>query len=65
MVVKELLKKWRRNKKFIYNSYFDKPEIVMKNTKFSVEDAFGDVLWKKGISTEEITKPNTFSAGNM
>ena len=32
----------------------------MKNTSFSVEDVFGDVISKDSISPEQIIKPKIF-----
>ena len=32
----------------------------MMSTQFKVENVFGDLLTKDSISSEQITKPNTF-----
>ena len=46
--------------KKIYNPYNDKRSEIMKNTKFKVEDVFGDVISKDNFSQEQITKLKKF-----
>ena len=42
--------------KKIFNPYLDKRKELMKNTRFKVEDIFGDLISKVSISPEQITK---------
>ena len=51
--------------KKIYNHYLDTRKDFMKNTKFKVEDIFGDVISKDNFSQEQITKLNGFLAKIM
>ena len=46
----------------IYNHYIDKRSEILKNTKFTVEDIFGDAIKKDSIYPHQITKPNKFLA---
>ena len=51
--------------KKIYNHYLDKRKEIMKNTRFKVEDVFGDVIGKDNFSQEQITELNNFLAKIM
>ena len=44
--------------------YLNKTKDIMKNTKFSVENVFGDLLGKQSNSTEQITKLIIFFSQN-
>ena len=46
---KKLLKK-------INNHYVDKRTDIMKNTRYKVEDIFGDIRGKEATSSEQRTK---------
>ena len=60
MVDKRIDEKEAQELKQIYNDYLDKRKEIMKNTRFRVEDVFGDVLSKNNFSQEQITKLNIF-----
>ena len=51
--------------KQIHNHYIDKSSELLKKTQFKVEDVFDDVISKDSISTEQITKLNSFLAKVM
>ena len=65
MIDKKIDEKEAMVLKKIYNRYIDKKSEIMKNTSFRVEDVFGDVISKDGISPEQITKLNKFLAKIM
>ena len=46
--------------KKLYDHHLDKRREMMENFQFNVENVFGDILGKKGISPEQITKFNNF-----
>ena len=60
MVDKKIDAKEARELKKIYNHYLDKRKEIIKNTRFKVEDLFGDILSKDNFSQEQITKLNIF-----
>ena len=51
--------------KKIYNHYLDKRKEIMKNTKFQVQEVFGDIINKDTISPEAINKLNNFLSKMM
>ena len=65
MVDKKIHEKEADGLKKIYNHYIDKRSEIMKNTRFKVEDVFGDVISKDNFSQEQITKLNNFLAKIM
>ena len=65
MIDKKIDQKEAEQLKQIYNHYVDKKSEIMKNTQFKVEDIFSDVISKDNISTEQITKLNSFLAKMM
>ena len=65
MVDKKIDEKEAQELKKIFNHYLDKRSEIMKNTKFKVEDVFGDVISKHNFSQEQITKLNNFLAKIM
>ena len=65
MVDKKIDEKEAEELKKIYNHYIDKRSEIMKNTRFKVEDVFGDVISKDNFSQEQITKINNFLAKIM
>ena len=65
MIDKKFDQKEAEQLKQIYNLYFDKRKIFMKNTQFKVEDVFGDVISKENCSQEQLPKPNNFLAKTM
>ncbi len=62
MIDKKIDEKEASELKKIYNHYLDKRKEIMNSTKFNVEDIFGDIISKDSISTEQITKLNSFLA---
>ena len=62
MIDKKIDEKEADQLKQIYNHYVDKKSEIMKNTQFSVEDIFNDVINKDTISQEQIVKLNNFLA---
>ena len=54
-------KKLRNFKKITIFTLIVRKEI-MENTRFKVEDVFGDVISKDDFSQKQITKPNKFLA---
>ena len=65
MIDRKINEKEADQLKQIYNHYIDKKSEIMKKTSFEVEDIFTDVISKDNISTEQITKLNTFLAKMM
>ena len=65
MIDKKINEKESEQLKRFYNLYVDKKSEIMKNTQFKVEDVFTDVISKDTISTEQITKLNSFLAKMM
>ena len=65
LIEKEIYQKEAEQLKQIYNHYVDKRKEIMKNTKFRVEDVFGDVISKDYFNQEQITKLNNFLAKTM
>ena len=65
MVDKKIDEKEAEQLKQTYNHYIDKRKEIMKSTQFKVEDVFTDVISKGTISTEQITKINSFLAKMM
>ena len=65
MIDKKIDEKEANELKKICNHYIDKRSEIMKNTSFKVEDAFGDIISKDSISSEQITKLNKFLAEMM
>ena len=65
MIDKKIDQNEAEEHKKIYNHYLDKRNEIMKNTKFKVEDVFGDVISKDNFSQETITKLNNFLAKIM
>ena len=65
MIDKKIDQKEAEQLKQIYNHWVDKKFEIMKNTQFKVEDIFTDVISKDTISTEQITKLNSFLAKMM
>ena len=65
MIDKKIDEKEAMELKKIYKHYIDKRSEIMKNTSFRVEDVFGDVISKDGISPEQIRKLNNFLAKIM
>ena len=51
--------------KKIYNHYLDKKKEIMKNTRFQVQEVFGDIINKDTISPEAINKLNNFLSKMM
>ena len=64
-LIKKIDQKESEELKKIYNHYIDKRSEIMKNTRFEVEDIFGDVISKDNFSQEQITKLNIFLAKIM
>ena len=60
LIDKKIDKKEALELKNKYNHYLDKRKEILNSTKFKVEDIFGDLLSKDSISTEQITKLNSF-----
>ena len=60
MVVQKIEDKEALELKKIYNHSIDKRKEIMDNTKFKVEDTFGDVINKDNISQDQIIKLNNF-----
>ena len=58
MIDKNINKKERRNQK----RFLIREKKVMKNTKFKVEDVFGEIMSNDSISPEQITKLKYFPA---
>ena len=51
--------------KNIYNHYLDKRKEIMKNTRFQVQEVFGDIINEDTISPEAINKLNNFLSKMM
>ena len=64
MIDKKVDQREAEQMKQIYNHYIDKRKEIMTSTKFKVEDFFGDIISKDSISTEQITKLNSFFSQN-
>ena len=62
MIDKKINEKEAEQLKQVYDHYTDKKSEIKKNTQFKVEDVFTDVISKDTISTEQITKLNSFLA---
>ena len=60
MIDKKVDQREAEQMKQIYNHYIEKRKEIMTSTKFKVEDFFGDIISKDSISTEQITKLNSF-----
>ena len=65
MIDKKIDEREPQKLKKIYNHYLDKRKEILKNTRFKLEDVFGDVISKVNFSQEQITKLNIFSAKIM
>ena len=50
--------------KQFFSHYIAKKSDIMKNTQFTVEDVFTDVISKDTFSTEQTTKLNKFFSQN-
>ena len=60
MIDKKIDEKESLEFKKVFNHYLDKRKQIMRNTEFKLEDIFGEIINKVNISTEQITKLNTF-----
>ena len=65
MVDKKIDEKEAQELKKNYNLYIDKRKEIIKNTQFTVENVFGDVISKDNFSQVQITKLNNFLAKTM
>ena len=57
MVDKKINEKDAFELKKIYNHYLDKRCVIMQNTLFIVEVYHSDIISRKTVSREQITKP--------
>ena len=67
LVVKKIDEKESEELKSIYNHYITKRKeiMIMENTKFTVEDFFGELDLSENISSEQIRTLNAFLAKMM
>ena len=61
MVDKKIDEKEALESKKIFNHHLDKKSNIVKSIRFRVHDNFGDIRSKVPISSEQKTKPNSFS----
>ena len=59
MIVEKSDEKEAMKIKKIYNHYLDKPNDILKNTQYKVDDVFGDIYGNEGITSEQRPKPTT------